>query len=487
MEENKDFYKWYKTKITENLQDPPEDAWQNISDELDTNAVWERIAVKLDAKTPWYAQRSFYYSVPLLLLLLLSGGLYIHQQYGSNLFLDSTGEATSNRNSEIDSSSMPSVSESSESPLADTGTQPAGADAQKYKSPDLPYLSSDKKGNDSSARKENSKKREVQNPVTLNEKEKSSETEQAVAGNVPVVEPHSAITEGFIASAFDSTRVDSHLVASPIEEGMAVVADDSDIDEQGRLLNLTHLFRQKLSVNIFTLQDSMLSVTPVSVTLHPDSLSWISIRESFGKLMHSKTFEVGMTASVGNTWLLNRTTFAGLEKHTMNTTLPDFGKDIGLVFCYNFSPRFSAQAEGMFLSQMGQRYKEYRHGRYVTRDVDLNFYGLNLLLKYNRNKIINGQPLNAHGLLAGFYAGALKNAVESVSGEVFDVRAAYARYDYGVLLGYEYNQYLTDKLVLASGLRVNYGFANVHAERVPKTATGSFDFNLAVKYRIDIE
>jgi hypothetical protein len=485
MEENRDFYNWYKTKITENLQEPPEDAWQNISDELDTNAVWERIAVKLDAKTPWYGQRSFYYSLPLVLLLLLSGGLYVHNKYASKSFFDSTPSTTTERKNKMNSGSIPEVSERTESPL-NTGTQSAEAVKQDSELPGLPYLSADRATGDGSVKKESSKERTAEKPVAANGKE-SSETERAAADHARAVESHPVIREGFIASASDSTRADNEAVVSLLVERMAVVAYDTKIDEKGGQPIPTHLSRKNVSVNFFTLHDSMLTVSPVSVTLRPDSISRISIRDSFGKLMHSKTIEFGMTGSVKNTWLLNRTTFTGLEKHTMNTTLPDFGKDIGLVFCYNFAPRFSAQAEGMFLSQMGQRYKEYRHGNYVTRNVDLSFYGLNLLLKYSRNKIINGQPLNAHGLLAGFYAGALKKATESISGEVFDIRAAYSSYDYGALLGYEYNRYLSRRLVLTSGLRINYGFANVYAERIPKTATGSFDLNLAVKYRMGVE
>lgn len=484
MEENRDFYNWYKTKITENLQEPPAEAWQNISDELDTNAVWERIAVKLDAKSPWYAQRSFYYSLPLVLLLLLSGGLYVHNQYRAKILLDSALSTATDRVNRLDSGSL--SAQSKNSALADTGTQPDAAVVQPSGSPGLPDLSAVIPTNETASEKESLEEKEVQKPVAVNEKEESREAEQAAADHIRVVNPHSNVTEGFIASASDSTFGRQEVV-SLIEERIAVVADESGVNEQGKEFIPARMSTKKASVDFFTLPDSMLIISPVFVTLHPDSISRISIRDNFGKVMHSRTIEFGITGSVKNTWLLNRTTFTGLEKHTMNTTLPDFGKDIGLVFCYNFSPRFSAQAEGMFLSQMGQRYKEYRHGKYVTRNVDLSFYGLNLLLKYSRNKIINGQPLNAHGVLAGLYAGALKNATESISGEVFDIRAAYSGYDYGVLVGYEYNQYLSRKVVLTSGLRINYGFANVHAERVPKTATGSFDFNLAVKYRIGVE
>ena len=177
---------------------------------------------------------------------------------------------------------------------------------------------------------------------------------------------------------------------------------------------------------------------------------------------------------------------AGLEKNTLTTTLPDFGKDLGMVFVYNFSPAFSAQAEGMFISEAGQRYKEYHNGKYVTRDVDLRYYTLNVLLKYNRSKAIYGLPISGHGVIGGLYAGMLNKATENIGGKNFDKSSAYEKVNYGIILGYEYNRYVLPNLVLSSGLRLNYGFPNIDTNLFSRTFTGSLDLNIAVRYRVGL-
>jgi hypothetical protein len=140
----------------------------------------------------------------------------------------------------------------------------------------------------------------------------------------------------------------------------------------------------------------------------------------------------------------------------------------------------------MFVSEMGQRYNEYRNGKYVNREIDLRFFTANLLLKYSRNRILHGQFLNAHGIIGGIYTRGLNNATQTINGQTTDARVNYSRYDYGMILGYEYNRYLFTNFVITSGLRVNNGFPDIDANSWSRTATGSFDLNIAVKYRIGL-
>lgn len=57
MEKQSDFFEWYKRKVTDNPQDPPADAWQNIADELDVNDVWDKVAARLDHPGGWFYQK----------------------------------------------------------------------------------------------------------------------------------------------------------------------------------------------------------------------------------------------------------------------------------------------------------------------------------------------------------------------------------------------------------------------------------------------
>ena len=228
------------------------------------------------------------------------------------------------------------------------------------------------------------------------------------------------------------------------------------------------------------LPDSMLIVDPLVVILEPDLFG---TAVDLPAIVFSRSLEFGISASVKNTWLLNQTTFMGLEKHTLIHTLPDFGKDVGAVVRYTFSPKLSAQAEGFFISDMGQRYNEYRKGKYIERNVDLNYVHANVLFRYGNNATLLGRLVNGHGFIAGFYYGRLMHASETIDGQARDIRSLYAVSNYGIVTGYEYNQHLFSNFFFSTGVRLNYGLKNIRTHAGSRTATGSFDVNFGLRYR----
>lgn len=491
MEENKDFLNWYKAKITENLQDPPEDAWNNIADELDTNDVWEKISVKLDDNSRWFTQKSLYYALPLL-LLLITGGLffYFDKETNTNTLYPSGTEEIAETDDKITSESREPHSESHGVSTLDIKSQNSGDAKENLTTNKGTDLSPETPDNTTGEIEDNAdeKKANIREEINI-AKPRIAEKKNPVVTSGKNSGRQNDAPESHKDFISDSMRTKKpSLENSPGEEKPVYPASkfQSHVNENRSHAHTPVFSNEGAEVGPLHLPDSMLSVRSVLITIYPDSLQNIGITNNRGKLIHHKTIEFGITASLKNTWLLNRTTFAGLEKHTLNTTLPDFGKDIGIVFSYNFSPKLSAQAEGMFISEMGQKYKEYRNGKYVNREVDLHYYNMNLLLKYSRNKIIHGQPINGSRIIGGLYAGRFKNASETINDKTISTPAAFSNYNLGVILGYEYNRYLFTNLVVTSGLRINYGFSDIRPHSRSKTATGSFDLNIAIKYRIGL-
>ena len=561
MENNKNFFEWYKRKITENPQDPPADAWQNIADELDTNDVWDKVASRLDNRGGWYYDKPWNYALPALLLLLISAGVYFYYDNVKSQTSATTVKAYAD--ADVDSGSKTEVTEdlSADATTRDEAVVTAkDASDENINDSEAPEenVTSDKNkvatgeanasdvtvvrekangpsttkilsGDDSSVTRESvteelsSAKSIADTKTILPEKEKTRTAETPVnetqSGDIAVDAPshltdrdnseYKTITQEESrdrdeAIAFegndedDAERLESseHNPAAIIAEtetntttkydsASAGYSTSSTRDKSAGLASSTQR-RTYPAFNLdrVTIPDSMRSINPLVVMIEFDSLLTPEAILSVDASVFNRSLEFGISGSVKNTWLLNQTTFTGLERRSLTTTLPDFGKNIGATIRYNFAPLFSVQAEGFFISDMGQRYNEYRKGKYIEREVDLNYFHGNLLFKYGNNAMALGRIVNGHGVIGGLYFSKLEGATETIDGHTTDLSDAYAPVDYGLVLGYEYNQHLFSNFYFTSGVRLNYGLKDIRSHSSSKTSTGSFDVNFALRYRI---
>jgi len=69
-----DFLKWYKNKAESNNQEPPENIWKNIQDELDIDQSWLFINNKLNKKT--FINRQFLFAAAASILFFIVAGGY---------------------------------------------------------------------------------------------------------------------------------------------------------------------------------------------------------------------------------------------------------------------------------------------------------------------------------------------------------------------------------------------------------------------------
>ena len=69
-----DFLKWYKNKIESNNQEPPENIWGNIQDELDIEESWLFIKTHLNKKS--YINRQYLFAAAATILFFILAGGY---------------------------------------------------------------------------------------------------------------------------------------------------------------------------------------------------------------------------------------------------------------------------------------------------------------------------------------------------------------------------------------------------------------------------
>ena len=219
---------------------------------------------------------------------------------------------------------------------------------------------------------------------------------------------------------------------------------------------------------------------------YPTIIEPVSLTTTVTESNHSsKNYYFGISTTVKNNWLVNNTTINGLDRYELNATIPDFGRDIGFVAGIELSDHWSLQLESYVISDMGQKYQEYINGKYVTREIDIDYFKNSILLKYKWNTISHSYSNVLFGLSGNFQ----NNAVEIIDDTEMAVDDIYDDFDLSGILGYDHEFPVMNNIVFVSGIRLNYGFRNIYEgnDAVPAnfrvTSTAAIGLNLSVKYQ----
>ncbi len=175
------------------------------------------------------------------------------------------------------------------------------------------------------------------------------------------------------------------------------------------------------------------------------------------QIENPRTSYVGLSGQIGNTWLLNNKTIAGMQYFETTSTLASFGESLGLAFGMDLSARWSVLMTLDVSSTKRQRYNEYIHGKFVGTELVMNFTKANIQASYNWP---NHSP---YSLVAGIYTGRLNAATSHIDGIPTNVTPLYQRMNYGLITGYEAKYPLGSKLHVGAGIYANYGLNNAFA------------------------
>lgn len=198
-------------------------------------------------------------------------------------------------------------------------------------------------------------------------------------------------------------------------------------------------------------------------------------------------FSFGIGGAIKNHWLLNNTTYRGLSSEELTSTLPSFGKSLGILMSYDISTRVALQTELVY-SEEGQSYKDYIGGKYQKKTTALAYYSLSAIAKYRLHPLFAMSNASSSNVLLGIYYGRLQKAEEILENNVRDLSQEYKEFDTGIFVGYEYEYILFNSFTIVPGLRFRYGLTNIYSGdgRLPSsmnvTKNSSLNLNIAIKY-----
>ena len=486
-----DLSKIYREFVEKGKQLPPEDLWENISNQLDIEDSWIEISNRLDVVQVWNnvsheldagivaAQKSSFINTwyGKSLLTILSGTVLVLLSLfiGNRLNLPDTQIA-------LNPESQVQVNED--------------------------------------ANKKSDSPKELATLETISKNEIKSETNENLLGLDetinPVLKPEKVSVKEIIRQSDNDILtgdiVDSQSLVSPPPSDKKPGNLPPQVLETGSLQSVALVYNEVENSRFD--ESSRSSAVYEEVRLNPilpmnnqdiklgnhrneleqalkEGSSVIALSEKMnGQMTYPRIWRLGFTINGSNNWLMNQETFSGFDASELNTTILDFSTHWELVADIPLYRKWWIRTTAFGQNPTGQRYKTYYEGTYSSKDIELKYAGINLLAKHKSFASWLGTQRVSFNTSFGFYFNVLWSAEETIGTASMDVPDQYKTTDYGLVFGHEIEFQAWDRISLAPGFKLNWGIPNIYEgdDKIPSsfktTHNGSIELTFGVYYLI---
>lgn len=173
------------------------------------------------------------------------------------------------------------------------------------------------------------------------------------------------------------------------------------------------------------------------------------------ELMGVKGFHIGIGGTFHNSWVLMNPKSEELNflgRHLRYDF--DYGYSYGLTAGYDFSAQFGVETGFTFNSVQGQKLGHEINGQRVNSEIDMNYMHIPVLFKYKWSKMspVTRKPVVLNSVI-GLQFSRLKSATIRTNGEKLRGESKFASTDLGIVLGLEYDIFLSEKYYMTIGAR----------------------------------
>lgn len=202
-----------------------------------------------------------------------------------------------------------------------------------------------------------------------------------------------------------------------------------------------------------------LTDTASASELIPQSLSLFdnTLKEPVVK---KKRFEIGITYSYNNTWLINNNTRSSFDENSLIQTAPAYAASYGLIANYNIFKSSALSTEFYINSKYVQKYDEFSDGKFNNRTVEFNYYKLTLLYQYNIPQPYNTIP-SKYTFKGGVYGASLKSYKSGINQATLSESDKYTTTDYGIRCAIGQEKTIRKIIIVGYGLNAEYGLKNI--------------------------
>lgn len=402
---------WIKKIIDGGRIDPPDEAWNNISQKLDIQDTWQNIDKELDIDTVWnrldqqlneaakmrtYERISY---VPIVALLLLISWLGLKNE---------TYEKSINDNH----------------PIAQNLISENKADSNK--TIDFNQEKPDKE----------------QKPAIVKQKgEKESEKQASVKSPIKTTQKEGIQINNEYKAELQPKNISSY----------------EDITPELNKTSLEYLNSIPAVLNINL--DSLNRIAPELITFSKDSV----IKES-DKMM----WYYGIGLSVNRTWLNDNRLKRASEGSSLYNAIASNNLSYRINAGLKLNQNWAIQSDIILLGSIGQSYGEYINGKYREGNINVNYNGLQMGIKRNIPSLFGTANLLNKQIIAGGYANHIYEVTQNENifinneNNQLIISELYKNWDFGIWGGIEMFYRLNDTYLLGATLHYKYGLNNIY-------------------------
>jgi len=437
----KDFLKQYKNKFNQLNSTPPDDAWENIANDLDIDEVWQGVDAELNKRDR--RNSAVKITATLALFVSLGGGLFLL----TNKNVEKNKKQTVSQNTVA--SDLKEEKTKEEDILSDgaTTTSALGAVSKSTGKNNLSITET---------KLNNGLKQKGENFVVVNSRKNN--------GNSKSLTP-----EYDVLTPLNNTGNSDNAINRATEKNMLMAT-------------IAPLFAQ-LTTNNIDITDSL---------IHQKINDSVYRGANKFEATDAHSFIVGIAFANANTWLLNNDTYNGLKAGTLSRTVFSYGKSYTVLIGYNLSNKYCLQTEWVINNTHHQKYVDYKQGHEVSRDLKVDYTQLNVLMKKKNEAYHFGNKLKtSFNFLAGLNYSYVKSFTEQTDESVNSIKNDYRNNQYNLILGLEYQVFIRQSWIVSSGIRTNIGLQNIYkgTSTVPsgfnKTYDSSLGLNVGISYQIN--
>ena len=462
------FIEWLRETILQNPQEPPAEAWQEISDALDLEESWEKIGEELELNTIWdkigtrldtygtilkYERLGYAFSGVVALVFLL-GVVWVDPLF--------PGVTSVNEDVILEDKSL-------------AGPAPE-AELNKEKGLGASRINIEDESRQEKGSFENEE--EVKAAELSTGEENISQSKNGLRKNEGVQNR---------ATAGKSAKNEEELAIGKNKAAKAKAAAEQEDKDQPSLLMGGALpkLQPKMVVVEAPGNESRLDY-PIAGQLVPGMEE--EDEEKNPKIHNYPSVYLGAGSAVKVSWLLNNKTLYAMERNSLLSAVPSYHSDWYVLYGGRINDKLAFQTDFYLKDVVGQDYKEYRNGQYGQVKDKLCYRSLGLSVSHLGKQIGYGKYPTYVRFTGGIYGGHLQKAEEITFVGTADKTNEYARFHLGALGGYEYDTFLGEHFILSYGLRSRLDLLNIYSgtDHMPaafrRTRAFSVDFSFSLKY-----
>ncbi|MGM0579119.1 MAG: hypothetical protein ACQETL_00460 [Bacteroidota bacterium] len=406
---------WIKNIIDGGRIDPPDEAWSNISQNLDIEDSWQNIDKELDIDTVWnrldhqlneaakmrtYEKISY---VPIVALLLLLSWLGLKNEIYDEPINDNQ-------------------------PIAQNVISEDKADSNKTNTFNL-------------EKPDNAQKPEIVKENSEKESENLDKKQELVKSIIKTTQKEKIQINNENKAELQPKNISS--------------SDDITPELNKTSLKYLNSIPAVLNINF----DSLNRRAPELITFSKDSVA-----EETDMMI----WYYGIGLSANRTWLNDNRLKRASEGSSLYNAIASNNLSFKINASLNLNQNWAIQSDITVLGNIGQSYGEYINGKYKEGNINVNYNGLQIGLKRNLPSLFGTANLLNKQIIAGGYANHIyevtqnENIFISNENNQLNISGLYKNWDFGIWGGIEMFYRLNGNYLLGTALHYKYGLNNIY-------------------------